>query len=300
MVFVVGVAAALLLGIGYVLQQRVAARMPMADVLRVRLLFDLMRHRQWWVGIGAMVAGQGLAGWALQLGTVSRVEPLLSTNLLFALATATVLAGQRPRLAELGGAALVSAALGVFIEVGDPRSGTWHGSPVWAQGLAVSVIVAAVSLAVGIGRGRRLVGESIWIATAAGILYGLQDAATRASLVELDRGGWTALLGHSWGYVVVLAATAGILLSQSAFKAARLDWSLPPITVAEPVVGIALGIGLLGDSVSITAGGMAVEAVCLVVMVAGVIMVGRSAALASPNCDRTDAQRRGSGATAAD
>ncbi len=282
MVFVVGVAAAFLLGVGYVLQQRVAASMPLSDLLRIRLLLDLMRRPMWWAGIGTMVAGQVLSGLALQMATVAVVEPLLSTNLLFALAVAALVAGHRPRLTEISGAVLLSAALGVFLAVGDPRS-----SPGEAR-TAVPVVVMAVVATLGlvaacvlVGKTRGLVGESIWLATAAGVLYGLQDAATRGALVVHTKHGFVAMLLNEWIWVVVGAATIGILLAQNAFKAARLDYSLPPITAAEPVIGIALGIALLGDTVSLSVLGLAVEFSCLAAMVVAVILIGRSPGLAA-------------------
>ena len=122
MVYLVGVIAAIALGSGYVLQQRAAANAPMADLLRPRLLLDLMHSRVWWAGIGCMVIGQLLAGLSLQLATVAVVEPLLSTNLLFALALSAALVRQRIRWQEAGGAILLSGALGVFIAIGNPHS----------------------------------------------------------------------------------------------------------------------------------------------------------------------------------
>jgi drug/metabolite transporter (DMT)-like permease len=292
-VFPVGILAALLLGLGYVLQQRVAATMPLSEVLHLKLLLDLMHRKMWWAGIGCMVAGQGLAGWALQLAPVSVVEPLLSTNLLFALAAAALIARHRPRLAELGGAALLSAALGVFIAVGNPHTGNWHGTPLWAGGLAISAVVAVVSICTRIGQefGERenRVAEAITLASAAGILYGLQDAATRIAFLELHHGGVVGLIRHLWPYALVIAAAVGIMISLSAFKAARLDWSLPPITLAEPVVGIALGVGLIGDRVSLSVAGLAIEALCLVFMIAGVVVIGRSTILATiTECDEQE------------
>ena len=52
LVFPVGIAAAVLLGLGYVLQQRVAATAPLSELMTVRLLLDLMHRRLWWGGIG--------------------------------------------------------------------------------------------------------------------------------------------------------------------------------------------------------------------------------------------------------
>ena len=281
MVYFVGVVAALALGLGYVLQQRVAATAQLSDLLSLRLLLDLMRHKLWWAGLGCMVVGELLAGLALHLAAVTVVEPLLSTNLLFALVFAATLARQRIRWQEAGGAILLSAALGVFIAVGNPHSSPAPATSGRVIAIAVCAVAGAVALLVAVGKQRGLVGESVLFATGAGVLYGLQDAATRAALVIADRHGIASIFINPWIYVVLGAAVIGILLSQSAFKAARLDYSLPPIAAAEPIAGIMLGVSLLGDVVSVSIGGLVVESICLVAMVAGVVLIGRSTNLAA-------------------
>src|ERR1043165_8355081 len=50
-------AAAVLLGTGFVLQQRVAERAPKAYFLHLRLLGDLVRKPRWLVGVAAMGGG---------------------------------------------------------------------------------------------------------------------------------------------------------------------------------------------------------------------------------------------------
>ena len=117
-------------------------------------------------------------------------------------------------------------------------------------------------------------------ATGAGLLYGLQDVAARAVMLVVDQRGFGGLPHSLWPYVLVGAAVIGIVLSQNAFRAARLDYSLPPIAAAEPVAGIALGVTLLGDVLSVSAGAIAIEALCLVGMVSGVMLIGRSPSLA--------------------
>ena len=280
MVYPIGIAAALCLGIGYVIQQRVACTMPISDVLHWRLLLDLMRRRLWWVGLGAMVAGQVLAAVALQLATVAVVEPLLSANLLFALAVSAVLSRQRLRWQEVSGAVLLSAALGVFIAVGNPHSSPAPETSPVAISLAVSATAGAVLVLTIIAKSSNLVVESILLSTGAGLLYGFQDAATRAAFVRLDHHGVIGMLTNPWIYLVVGGAALAILLSQSAFKAARLDYSLPPIAAAEPVAGILLGITLLGDVISVSIPGIAAEAASLAAVIGGVVLIGRSENLA--------------------
>ena len=279
MIYPVGVLAALLLGTGYVLQQRVAITAPLSEILHFRLLLDLMHRPLWWLGMGCMVGGQLLSGLALQLAGVGLVEPLLSTNLLFALAISALMARHRPCITEVAGAVLLSASLGLFIAVGDPRSVDDPRSTASRVLVAVATVSAVTLFCIAVGRRRGLVGEAVWLSAGAGLLFGLQDAATRATLVEIDRFGVAGLFVHVWLYVVLGAAVVGLLLSQSAFKAARLDYSLPPITAAEPIAGIALGILLLGDRLSMSAPALALESCCLLALIVGAVLIGRSPGL---------------------
>jgi hypothetical protein len=280
-VFVVGIAAAACLGLGYVLQQRVAAEATSAQLATWRLLQYLIRHRTWWIGIAAMLIGQTLGGFALQLAAVTLVEPLLSTCLLFAFAFSAWFSDHAVRWYEVVGALLLSAALGVFIEIGNPRATIVPSQRREILILAVCFVIGVVALLIAIGLRRGLLGRSILLASGAGLLYGLQDAATRATTVIARREGLAALLHSGWSLIVLCAAAAGVLLAQVAFNAARLDYSLPPITAAEPIAGIALGVSLLGDRVSVTPGALTVEALCVVAMVAGVVLIGRSRTLAN-------------------
>lgn len=63
-----------------------------------------MRVPSWLAGIGLMVCGMALGALALGKGEVSVVEPLLATNLLFAMALSRHRTGQRLVEAGLGGA----------------------------------------------------------------------------------------------------------------------------------------------------------------------------------------------------
>jgi drug/metabolite transporter (DMT)-like permease len=280
MVFASGLVAAVCLGFGWVIQQRVAAHAALSELLSWRLILHLAGKPVWWLGIASMSIGAALGGWALQLGTVTLVEPLLSANLLFAFLFAALLNRSPIKLAEVVGAVLLSAALGIFIAVGNPQAAHHPRPSLGTAILAVAVVSAVVGALVAVAKRSRLRIEAAIIATGAGLLYGLQDAATRASLVAFDDHGIHALLDAPWPYVVVASAAVGILLSQSAFRAARLDYSLPPTAAAEPIAGVALGITVLGDTLSVDPGALAAETLCLVAMVAGVVLIGRSASLA--------------------
>src|SRR5260370_6146239 len=83
--YAITLVAAVLLGIGFVLQQYAARQEPESRFLSLRILTDLLRKPRWLAGIACMVAGQLLAAWSLGHLELTLVEPLLTTYLVFAL-----------------------------------------------------------------------------------------------------------------------------------------------------------------------------------------------------------------------
>ena len=63
--YVTTVLAALLVGTGFVLQQRAAAMEPASRFPSIRLIIDLFRKPRWLAGIGLLVGGDILAAWSI-------------------------------------------------------------------------------------------------------------------------------------------------------------------------------------------------------------------------------------------
>ena len=99
--------AAVLLGIGFVLQQYAARQEPESRFLSPRILTDLLHKPRWLVGIACMVAGQLLAAWSIGHLELTLVEPLLTTYLVWALILAVPLSKQPVRASEVVGALIL-------------------------------------------------------------------------------------------------------------------------------------------------------------------------------------------------
>ena len=291
MVYALSAAAAVFLGVGWVVQQRVATGPGSANsrgLLSWSVLVTLISSWQWWSGVAAMTVGQSLSAWALQFGPVSSVEPVLVSFLLVAFLVSAVSAHERPRWQELTGPAIVIVSLTVFLAVSSPRA-NHHADPNWpAITTATAATFAAAALIVVIGRGGRrmltkrtgVAVESASLAAAAGVMYALQDVATRGAIVATHHHDLAGLLLLTmWPWVLLGAATAGVLLSQAAFRVDRLDYALPPTAAAQPVAGVILGVTLLGDNLTDTGVSLAVEALCLAAMLGAVVLVGRAPTL---------------------
>ncbi len=273
LVLVLAVGAACCLGFGFVLQQNVARHAPLGDFLSPRLLLDLVRVPRWLAGIGLMGCGMALGAIALGHGEVSLVEPLLATNLLFALGLSRHQTKQPLGRQGWAGLALLAGGVTAFIVAGEPRGGRAVTDPT-RHWLIFGVMVGGALLMTAYAKRSRLYAGPVLLAVAAGLLYGVQDALTRVSGQRFSAGGFDALVTGWQPYAVLALGVAGLVLVQSAFETAPLRMSLPALTAAQPLAGIACGVGFLGDRLRADAGALAWEAAGLAAIVAGVVLLG--------------------------
>ncbi|WP_329178588.1 DMT family transporter [Streptomyces decoyicus] len=286
-VILLALGAACCLGLGFVFQQAAAQRAPMKDFLSVRLLLDLVRMPLWLAGIGLMVVGMALGAVALGMGDITLVEPLLATNLLFAMALSRRLTRQRLGRSGWAGLWLLAGGVTAFIVAGRPQGGERSPDHLWQWLIMGMVLGTALLLAAVAKRERVHVSlEAALLGIAAGLIYGLQDALTRISGEHFSHGGWSALLTSWQPYAIVVLGVLALVFVQSAFESAPLRLSLPALTAAQPLAGIACGVGFLGDQLQVTAGALAWEVIGIIAVVAGIVLIGSHPAM-PPGSGRT-------------
>ena len=270
--------AALMIGAGFVIQQHAAEREPDSRFLSLRLMTDLLRTPRWVAGILCMIAGQVLAAWSIGHLSLAFVEPLLTTNLVFALVLAVPLAKASLKFGEIFGAAVL--CLGVAL-LSASRSAKPIGLSVGSVSHwpAAAAIAAIAFIAVRAGWKRRSRTRAMLTGIGAGLVFGIQDALTRQTLQIQQSNGISGMLTTWAPYALVGAGATGIWLMQNAFSAGPLQVSLPAISAGEPLVGILLGVLVFGDRIQITPGELAIQAGGIAALVVGVILVGRAPAL---------------------
>ena len=277
MVVVLSIAAAALFGVSSVLMHTQARAAPAEHALRPTLLVHLARQPAWLAGIGAQIVGFGLLATALEMGSLSLVQAIIPAGLLVALPLAARVSGKQMRRADWVASAATVAGLAVALVIADPATGRSTPTDTGSVGLFVVTGVLTVALLV-IGGRVRGAGRAVALATAAGLVLGLNAVVTKGAATEFSHGIANGFA--SWEtYAIAITGLGGLLLMQSAFQVGDIEWSLPTLTVVNPVLSIVVGVALLDETVAAHGPGLVLLVVSLGVMVWGLVALARSPAL---------------------
>jgi drug/metabolite transporter (DMT)-like permease len=212
----------------------------------IGLLWRLARSRRWVMGLAVAAAGVILHAAALQAGAVAVVQPVLVAGLALALPVRALLDRARPSAMQALAAAALAAGVAIFVAAAHPGAG--HPAPD-GRG-AVTVIAAGVALA-GLcaviatqARSGRVAGFALGLA--AGIVYGLVGGVLKAAVHAAAHDPAAALAGWPLWTLAVLGAW-GVIMHQRAYTHAPLSVSLPVLSVANPLAGMAFGILVFGE-----------------------------------------------------
>jgi drug/metabolite transporter (DMT)-like permease len=273
-------AAALMIGIGDVLEQQSAQQVTDQPVGTFALFGRLLRDRRWWAGTLVAAAGFGLQAAALGLGSVLLVQALLVTSLLFALLISAKVNHRRITRWQGIWAVLLAAAVAVVVTVGNPQAGTARGS-LHAWAIVAAVMGPALILCV---IGARIFPGSVaalLLGLMSGSLWGLFSVLLKGVVDQVDHG-IPALLRTPEVYVLAVVAIAATAWEQSAFRAGPLTASLPAVTVSEPTVAAVLGVTVLGETLNTNNIGRVALAVSAAAMAAATAALARSQAAGAP------------------
>jgi drug/metabolite transporter (DMT)-like permease len=273
-----------------VLEQHAASSEPHERSLRLNLLVVLARRRMWLLGMAAGVAGYAMQFLALRKGSLALVQPIFVTGLVMALAGSALAHNHRLTRREWLANAQILGGIALFIAAAQPGPGHPRGSTLgWILLAAIATTAVAALIALSHGSPKR---RSFALGAATGIVLGTTSAITERASHRL-----AISLGHALGdwspYALLVVSVAGLVLNQSAFQAGELKWSLPVITVLEPLVAILIGQTLFHEHVASSALQLSGQVVGLAAMVVGVLVLASSPALsllASADVE-ADAQR---------
>lgn len=260
--------------IAAVLQQLAARTVPREDSMQIRLLLQLFRRPLWLLGVAAMLVGYGLQALALSLGPVALVQPIVVTELAFAIPLAMWLDRKRPGVREWLGLGGVVLGVSTFLLGAVPTSGS--ADPTFTVWLYVLVptgsLVAAVLFVAARTKGPK---RSVLLGAAAGLCFGVIAVLTKATIFLLGQGLGVAL--RQWEpYVLVGVGILALVCSQSAYQSGPIAYSMPMHDLLEPSVAVVIGITALNERIPLDPRSLAIIGIGAAMACAGIVILSQS------------------------
>jgi drug/metabolite transporter (DMT)-like permease len=260
---VLAVAAAAANATASVLQRKAARREPAGGRLSLGILWSLARQPAWWGGITSILVGFALQVAALATGPILLIQPLLIVELAFTLVLSGWVFNLPLHAREWVAVGGMSAGVALLLIGLAPSGGNAYATSgarwLWGcvgTGLLVGLLLVFGHRAHDEARAALLgVAAGSWFGFVAALVSGL----TAAFAVGKGFQAWQT-------YALVVAGPTGFFLLQNALRAGRLVASQPGLTLSNPLVSVAWGIVVFGES---TRGGGWVAAV-----LAGAALIG--------------------------
>jgi len=262
-------ASAVLFAVGAVVQQEVTAGTSSGGKPHLR---RLLTRPAWLAGQVATVVAVLLQVLALGLAPVSAVQPLLAGGLVVALGIRSVRDRRLPSATDLLGATLAAGGLAVFLVAAQPADVSKDRIPGTAA-ILVAALLALVLIAATIWL-KQGPGGALAAGLAAGTAMGIAAVLISAALNTLGRNGLVAAVRSPALWTALVVAIAAEYGCQLAYSKGALAWSLPALTVADPLAAVPVALILLGER--LTPGHAAVWVPAAIVAAVGVVLLARS------------------------
>jgi uncharacterized membrane protein len=282
-----GLFAGFLFAASAVLQQRAARstaagsadaeRPPTRGLLRplLSLVRKLLRNKVWITGYLANLLGFFVQALALHVGSVALVQPLLVTQLLFALPLAAAWVRRWPNGLDWLGVSAITAGLVVFLVVRGvvPNAGNADRSRVILAHVVAAGIIAVLLL---LAPGRRPLVQATMISISAGLCFALTAVLVKLTITDLTQRGVGATAVDWVGYMLAVVTFVGLLLEQGAFAVGSLPAAVAGMTITNPVASYLAGVLVFHATPSGSPGTLAALAASGALLIVGSIALANS------------------------
>ena len=275
MTIVYALAAALANALNVVSQHRASTSGKAGRVRGWQVIALLFRSPMWLAGWVALAAAFVFQALALHRGQLSVVQPLLVTELVFALVLRWLWVGQRIRAVTWWAAAGTSAGLALFLLAAEPQGGTTTPTATaWVSVSAVAAVTAGLFFVVG-----RMGG-----ANRRAVLYGSATAVLWAVVAMFIKATTDSFADHGMGafgkwpvYALAVSGLVAEVMNQATLHAGPLSRSQPFLVIVDPLASIAFSVWVYGEHFTPNAAALVLGTASFIGMCAGVALLIRTA-----------------------
>ena len=288
MVYILALGAAFANALTSIFQRMAVEDAPQRMTLRLSLITYALKRGIWLAGLFVMILSFIMQAVALHLGRLTQVQPILTTELLFLVFLLGSSFGFRIGWREWLGTVAVAGGLAGFLIFAAPGGG--NVVPTTAEWLEVGLSCAgAAAIAVVLAlRGSR------WRRAA---LFGAASAvgfAFTASLTKVVSNyaahDWASIVRHWETYGLAVCGVLSLFLAQNAFHAGPIAASQSTLVMIDPLASILIGVSLFGDQLRTSGAWGPLEAISLLVMFSGALLLCRSPLVRGAKGNETEDQ----------
>ncbi len=250
--------SAALINLGFLLQHRGLADGTGAGGALRRLRRSL-RNPVWMWGQALGWLGFGLQIVAVVIAPLALVQAFAAGGLALSVPLAAGVFRHRVTRGQMLAVLVIAAGLAAL-----PIGFSTVADHLQSGRLTAALAVGAVA-AVALGR----LGAPAARAAAAGMFYGLADAAIKAISLDWHQHG-AASLASGWALVAVAGTFAGFLCFQAALETGAAVPGISLMTAGTALVALACGLGAFGESLGAGVGASVMHGIAIVAVLAGV------------------------------
>lgn len=274
MVYLLATACALSNALASVLQRMGVEDALASDTLKLGLLTHALKRGVWLLGFAFVVATVPLQIVALHLGSLSQVQPILTAELLFLVILLATWFRFQVGWREWFGCAGAAGGLAGFLIFAQPGGGS--DVPTAFEWVVAGSLCGGTALLATLSAFR---GPRWWRAAAFGVAGAVGFAFT-ASLIKTVSNyimnDWVHMFFHWQTFGAAVCGALSLCVTQNALHAGPIAASQTALVLVDPLVSIALGIGLYGDNLRTAGAYGPLEAISLLIMFVGAASIALS------------------------
>jgi drug/metabolite transporter (DMT)-like permease len=274
MVYVLALGAALANALTSIFQRMGVEAAPPEATLRLRLILHAVRRGIWIAGFAVMLASFVMQATALHFGRLTQVQPILTTELLFLVVLLGSAFGFRIGWREWVGTAAVAGGLAGFLVFASPGGG--NQIPTAEEWLEVGfACAAAAGLAVILALRGSPFRRAAFFGAASAVGFAFTASVTKV-VAGYAAHDWASIFRHWQTYALAGCGLLSLFLAQNAFHAGPIAASQSTLVLVDPLASILIGVSLFGDQLRTSGPWGPLEAISLLVLFAGALVLCRS------------------------
>lgn len=273
-------ALALLSALGFAFstsfQHLAAGRVQLTVTHPLLVLLQLLRSPRWLAGSSIGLTAWLLHAVALNLGTLSLVQPLILLGVVLAVLVRSGLDRRWPQGHELIGVAVTIVSLSAVVSVADTSHGGREAPTVWMASVAAAGVVVALLVTRFANQMPRRGVAAFVLGMTAGMLFGITACLMKVVGNAIATHGFIGFLATWSPWVLLGCALLAMSLNQRAYQLSRLSHSMPVLNVTSVLLSILLGAFLFEESLPTSPLALTIQAVGLVGIAWGLFRIADS------------------------